>query len=242
MALKLFALAVLASCLGAASADAHARHGAHRQHLNRMASNETHIGKRSFSGEASWYDTETGNAGHCGDMISNKDWAVAIAPSQFKMEDCGKRIRIHYKGKTAEAVIKDSCPPCFFGKIDLSRGLFEHLDSLDVGILKIDWEYIDGNSEPPKQEPPKQEPPKEEPPKWEPPKWEPPKEEPPKQEPPKEEPPKQEPPKEEPPKQEPTTTTSSAPAASSTPAIVKDPVTGRRTRQKCVPKKTEGEL
>lgn len=67
---------------------------------------------------------------------------------------CGKEVTISYGGKTVTAVIKDTCPSCPPGGLDLSTGLFGALASHDVGVIYADWSY--GGSAPapaPKPEP-----------------------------------------------------------------------------------------
>lgn len=60
MQFTLFALAAIAAALSwAPAADAHAHGFTHSRHHNRMVNEK----RQSFSGKATFYNTETGNAG-----------------------------------------------------------------------------------------------------------------------------------------------------------------------------------
>ncbi|KAH6897539.1 hypothetical protein BKA70DRAFT_1438118 [Coprinopsis sp. MPI-PUGE-AT-0042] len=111
-----------------------------------VASNSTHeLEKRQrMVGHFSWYDTEeSGNPGNCGDHIKNSEFVVAKQLGAFSMADCGKQIRIFYQGKVAVATIKDSCPGCWSGGFDMSRGLFQFFewDAVRVGTIDTEWEW-----------------------------------------------------------------------------------------------------
>jgi len=117
-------------------------------------SNSTHeLEKRQRRvGHFSFYDTEeSGNPGNCGDHIKNHEFVVAKQLGEFSMADCGKQIRIFYQGKVAVATIKDSCPGCWPGGFDMSRGLFQFFewDAYRVGTIDTEWEWVGAEQPPP---------------------------------------------------------------------------------------------
>ncbi|KAF6756905.1 hypothetical protein DFP72DRAFT_1066284 [Ephemerocybe angulata] len=95
-----------------------------------------------------WYNTETGHEGACGGLKLNTDFVVARAQVDFKQSDCGKSITLEWQGKSAQAVIWDICPGCPSNALDLSKGLFTHFASEDVGIINGNWKFNDGSSPP----------------------------------------------------------------------------------------------
>lgn len=157
--MKLFAFALLATGLAAVSAEVHGRSG-HRLQRKRLSNNDSQLQRRETeSGKFSWYDTEeSGNAGSCGDHIKNSDFAVAMNVVDYRREDCNKKIRINYKGKTAVAVIKDLCPTCPGGGLDLSMGLFDFFEDRNIGIIHGGWTWDNGDTAPAPSNPPAPEP------------------------------------------------------------------------------------
>ncbi|KAJ2917219.1 hypothetical protein MD484_g3219, partial [Candolleomyces efflorescens] len=112
------------------------------------ASNGTaSLSKRFSSSRWSFYDV---GLGACGETNVATDYIVALNTNQFGTgypgPYCGKTITMSYGGKTATATIMDSCPGCPYGGLDLSRGLFQHFASEDVGIVYGEWEFTDGTS------------------------------------------------------------------------------------------------
>ncbi|PWN45906.1 hypothetical protein IE81DRAFT_275729, partial [Ceraceosorus guamensis] len=101
------------------------------------------IEKRGYSGKGTYYNTETGNAGSCGNMLSNNAFTVAVAGGMMNSGLCGKTVTISANGKTAQATIADTCPPgggqCFGSDLDMSPALFKYFGSLGLGVLQIQW-------------------------------------------------------------------------------------------------------
>lgn len=155
----LSAIATLAVFPGVFASSVHEQRGivkVHQKHRPRILeapSNSTQeLEKRQRRvGHFSWYDTETGNAGNCGDFIQNSEFVVAKQIGEFSMADCGKQIRIFYQGKVAVATIKDSCPGCWPGGFDMSRGLFQFFewDAVRVGTIDTEWEWVGAEQPPP---------------------------------------------------------------------------------------------
>ncbi|CAO1619914.1 unnamed protein product [Sympodiomycopsis kandeliae] len=95
--------------------------------------------RASHTGTATWFH-QNGNPGSCGDYHSDSDYIVAVSGAHHSASNCGKQVTISYGGKTATATIADTCPTCpGFYDLDLSTGLFQHFDSLDKGVMTIDW-------------------------------------------------------------------------------------------------------
>ncbi|KAG8814347.1 hypothetical protein FRC17_001153 [Serendipita sp. 399] len=61
---------------------------------------------------------------------------------------CGDTITISANGRTATAVVWDECPPCAWGSLDLSAGLFQYFNDLGVGVFPITW-WTGGDPNPP---------------------------------------------------------------------------------------------
>ncbi|WWD15879.1 hypothetical protein CI109_100303 [Kwoniella shandongensis] len=106
------------------------------------------IAKRdSFSGRATFYDV---GLGACGGYNVASDYIVAQNSAQYgggyPGPNCGKSITISYGGKTAVATIQDECPTCPYGGLDMSRSLFNHFASEDVGQFYMSWWYNDGSN------------------------------------------------------------------------------------------------
>ncbi|KAI1460033.1 RlpA-like double-psi beta-barrel-protein domain-containing protein-containing protein [Annulohypoxylon moriforme] len=99
----------------------------------------------AFSGDMTYYAP---GLGACGKYNNANDHIVAVAPAQYgndanpnKAKVCGKKIKIHYGGKTATATVVDKCPECASGSIDVSPAVFKQLASLDKGRVKVTWNY-----------------------------------------------------------------------------------------------------
>ncbi|KAK4683399.1 hypothetical protein P7C73_g6874, partial [Tremellales sp. Uapishka_1] len=124
-----------------------------RAHIRRnpfAGLNAEALAKRdSYSGRATFFDV---GLGACGNTNVASDFIVAqntaqFASSQYPAPNCGKSITISYNGKTATATIEDECPTCDYGSLDMSRGLFDHFASEDLGEFQMTWWYNDGSSE-----------------------------------------------------------------------------------------------
>ncbi|KAI1958671.1 hypothetical protein LOZ58_005078 [Ophidiomyces ophidiicola] len=102
-------------------------------------------GGQTFSGDMTFYD---GGLGACGTNIdTNGENAVAISaalmgPQSNNSPFCGKTITIKYNGKTAKAVVKDKCPECAYGSIDMTRQLFYNFAPEAAGRIKgVEWSF-----------------------------------------------------------------------------------------------------
>ncbi|KAG9046377.1 hypothetical protein FS837_004553 [Tulasnella sp. UAMH 9824] len=106
-----------------------------------------HQHQKRFNGRATWYDV---GLGACGDYNGPSDYIVALNSHQLDTSvyppvQCGRKVRITYEGKSAVATVKDECPGCPFGALDMSKGLFTHFTGLGTGVFYMDWEWTDGS-------------------------------------------------------------------------------------------------
>ncbi|KAL7621092.1 hypothetical protein AAE478_008405 [Parahypoxylon ruwenzoriense] len=104
----------------------------------------------AYSGDMTYY---TPGLGACGKYNKESDRIVALAPQQYGYDAnpnnakvCGKKISIHYQGKTATATVVDKCPGCASGSIDVSPAVFRQLASLDKGRVKVSWGFASSSS------------------------------------------------------------------------------------------------
>lgn len=104
------------------------------------------VKRQSFSGRATFYDV---GLGACGGYNVASDFIVALNAPQYgggyPGPNCGRALTISYGGKTATATVRDQCPGCAYGSLDLSRGLFNYFASEDVGVFQMSWSWADGS-------------------------------------------------------------------------------------------------
>ncbi|KAK3810027.1 MAG: RlpA-like double-psi beta-barrel-protein domain-containing protein-containing protein [Benniella sp.] len=97
----------------------------------------------TFVGDATVFQSKTGTCGIPFDVT--KDMVVAMNQLQMgKNAECGKTIRISYKGQNVTANIVDTCHSkyCPFGSLGLSPPLFAQLAPLDKGLISIEWQFM----------------------------------------------------------------------------------------------------
>ncbi|KMU72382.1 hypothetical protein CISG_03030 [Coccidioides immitis RMSCC 3703] len=57
---------------------------------------------------------------------------------------CGKTITIEYGGVTSKAVVKDKCPTCARGSLDMTRHLFyKFADEAEGRVHGVKWSFDD---------------------------------------------------------------------------------------------------
>ncbi|KAF4615363.1 hypothetical protein D9613_003263 [Agrocybe pediades] len=116
--------------------------------LAHRSTGEVHhrLAKRYSNTRWTFYDV---GLGACGIVNVPSDFIVALNGQQFGSgypgPNCFKQIKLSYGGKTAVATITDMCPGCPYGGLDLSRGLFKHFASEDLGVLSGEWSFVDGS-------------------------------------------------------------------------------------------------
>jgi len=98
--------------------------------------------RTTHTGRGTWYTTGLGN---CGWTNTNSQFVVAMPQSLYEANNgsnCGQMVQISYKGKTVEAEMVDSCPGCGGNDLDMSQATFEHFAPLSVGVIEIEWNFI----------------------------------------------------------------------------------------------------
>ncbi|KAI0044265.1 hypothetical protein FA95DRAFT_1497387 [Auriscalpium vulgare] len=96
------------------------------------------IEKRS-SGRGTYYAT---GLGACGFNNVDSDLIVALSTADYAGgAHCNQMITITANGKTASAQVRDECPGCGAGSIDMSPSLFQKFASLDVGVVQVTWSF-----------------------------------------------------------------------------------------------------
>ncbi|KAF9049463.1 Non-catalytic module family EXPN protein [Hymenopellis radicata] len=98
----------------------------------------------SHEGRGTWYETGLGN---CGWWNNDNDKIVAIAKSRYDAENgsnCGQWMQIVNKanGRSVMAKTVDSCESCGYDDIDMSPAAFNAISSQDVGLLTVDWHFM----------------------------------------------------------------------------------------------------
>jgi len=114
----------------------------HRE-LARRAEANISLYQRVSGARWSFYDTETGNAGSCGNFLSDSGFTVAMNAHEMNSGLCGKTIVMTYGGKTTTASIQDTCPGCPPDGLDLTPSLFAFFAPVSVGIIYGTWTYAD---------------------------------------------------------------------------------------------------
>jgi len=119
------------------------------QDLVKRSEGDLQLFKRFSGARWSFYNTQTGNAGSCGQFLSNSGFTVAVNVEQMTSSFCGKTISMTYGGRTTTATVQDTCPGCPWGGLDLSPGLFSFFAPQSVGIIYGEWEFVDGTDSQP---------------------------------------------------------------------------------------------
>jgi len=97
----------------------------------------------TYSGTATWFNV---GLGACGYTDKDTDFIVALAqPNWGGGSHCNQKLQITNPAnkRTKTATVRDLCPGCPSGNLDLSPSLFEALaDDLDLGVFKMTWQYV----------------------------------------------------------------------------------------------------
>ncbi|KAN0090814.1 RlpA-like double-psi beta-barrel-containing domain containing protein [Tylopilus felleus] len=109
-----------------------------------MPVNEAAIKKRtSYNGIGTYFDV---GLGACGFNNVNTDLIVALPVSQYGTgQHCNQYVWIEdtQTKKTAYAQVRDKCPGCQEGHLDMSPTLFENLGApLGQGVIDITWHFM----------------------------------------------------------------------------------------------------
>ncbi|KAK4662219.1 uncharacterized protein QC763_701580 [Podospora pseudopauciseta] len=104
--------------------------------------------KYNRHGHMTYYEVGPGACGHDDSGKGYTHNIVAISSALVSGQDagdaCGRRISIKgHDGKKVTAVVRDKCPSCPPGGIDVSPKVFKELvGSLDVGKTEVSWTFI----------------------------------------------------------------------------------------------------
>ena len=129
------AFAVAGTVVAEHSIPPQARHYVRRQQELTRPDGTSRLAKRVDNVKWSFYDAQTGNEGACGGHISNGEFAVAMNAAQFNQGDCGKTITLTWGGVSVQAVIRDMCPGCPPGGLDLTPALWNQFADPGKGII-----------------------------------------------------------------------------------------------------------
>ncbi|KAF9014355.1 hypothetical protein BDZ89DRAFT_1142392 [Hymenopellis radicata] len=108
---------------------------------------EAQVEKRSFSGQATYFDV---GLGACGDTSVSTDYVVALASADYDDgQYCGQTVVItcSSSGTSTTATVKDKCSSCASGDLDMSEGLFDFFQgSTADGVFDITWQFSSDSS------------------------------------------------------------------------------------------------
>jgi len=97
--------------------------------------------RTAHTGRGTWFYP---GLGACGFTDGNNDPVVAISSQRWNNgENCNQWILITNteNGKIAYGRVRDECPGCGSGDLDMSPSLFEQIGALDTGVLSISWHF-----------------------------------------------------------------------------------------------------
>jgi expansin (peptidoglycan-binding protein) len=110
---------------------------------------EETLGSDFQTGDLTYYAV---GLGACGEDDTGRDMSANIVAMSsevmgFRSNDnpmCGKPIQIYNSanGKVSTGVVRDKCPSCKRGSIDVSQKLFEELGDLAQGRIPISWAWV----------------------------------------------------------------------------------------------------
>ncbi|UNI20822.1 hypothetical protein JDV02_006874 [Purpureocillium takamizusanense] len=102
-------------------------------------------GSGSYSGDITYYAVGLGSCGFNDAGLDMVDNIVAVSDKLY--DDlgngiCGKKLSITANGKTIIGTVRDKCPSCAKGSLDVSEGAFVKLfGSTGVGRSKVTWSF-----------------------------------------------------------------------------------------------------
>ncbi|CAO3674557.1 unnamed protein product [Umbelopsis vinacea] len=103
--------------------------------------------KRSFSGDATYYSPSAGT-NSCGTQASDSEMMAALNVAQMSNganpnanPNCGKQVSIKGPKGSVTVTIKDTCPGCSSGDLDLSPAAFDKIADQSQGRVPITWSW-----------------------------------------------------------------------------------------------------
>lgn len=99
------------------------------------------------TGDGTFYDL---GLTACGQTFTNDDLVAAVSFSRFTAPNpnndpmCQKKAKITEptSGKSVIVSIKDKCAGCKENDIDMSKGAFQKISSLDKGRITVNWDFV----------------------------------------------------------------------------------------------------
>jgi hypothetical protein len=106
---------------------------------------------QTYSGDITYFTIGRGSCGDDDTGLDDSASVVALSAALLASYEgansndnslCGKTITITANGKSTTAVVKDKCPECELGAIDVSKKVFEDLyGGLDKGRGECEWSF-----------------------------------------------------------------------------------------------------
>ncbi|KAG7440827.1 uncharacterized protein BT62DRAFT_982948 [Guyanagaster necrorhizus] len=101
--------------------------------------------RTDHEGLGTWFYPGWGN---CGYYDGDNDKILAMSKSFYDSNggsNCNQWVEIvnEDNGKTAYGLLRDSCESCGWNDIDMSPGLFQELDELSTGEIKVKWHFME---------------------------------------------------------------------------------------------------
>jgi expansin (peptidoglycan-binding protein) len=101
-----------------------------------------------ISGNATYYDDQ--GYGACGTWLNAAtEMLVAVPASYWTTPNpnndplcTGVSVQVTYNGRTITVPVRDKCPSCGSGHIDLSRPAFAQLADPNLGNIPLTWKFV----------------------------------------------------------------------------------------------------
>ncbi|MEV4192230.1 RlpA-like double-psi beta-barrel domain-containing protein [Streptomyces toxytricini] len=95
------------------------------------------------TGRAAFHSTGLGS---CGQVNNDRDLVVALSSELmpgYPSPNCGKKIRVSYKGKSVDVTVTDTSPGSGRYDLDLSPAAFDRLGDRSQGVLYgVTWKFL----------------------------------------------------------------------------------------------------
>ncbi|SMD27096.1 cysteine/serine endopeptidase inhibitor [Kibdelosporangium aridum] len=103
---------------------------------------------RPINGNATYYDNS--GYGACGTWVNAATEMLVAVPASYWTSPnpnndplCkGVSVQVTYNGRTITVPVKDKCPSCGSGHIDLSRPAFAQLADPNLGNIPLTWKFV----------------------------------------------------------------------------------------------------
>ncbi|KAK0637381.1 RlpA-like double-psi beta-barrel-protein domain-containing protein-containing protein [Bombardia bombarda] len=94
------------------------------------------------TGDMTYYTVGMGACGHDDSGKGDSEYIVAVSES-LDTDSCGQTVTIQgSNGNSVQGVVRDKCPSCAEGALDVSEKTFKDLiGDLDVGVAQVTWSF-----------------------------------------------------------------------------------------------------